>query len=363
MSKFSAFGVEAARFCERIGIERPVLNAPMSGIVDPAFVAAVCEAGGLGVVPAADLAPEEIRRFAAEVRALTSRPFAVNLRPLQDWPLDTAKALELFDALSPLLESLELPASPDAYDWSGAGVFPDFAAQFDAVLDVAPAAVTASFGGFREPEADRLRAAGIFSVGTATTLREAKVLRSAEVDALIVQGSEAAGARMSFEDPDDVMMGLSALLPAAVRATGLPVLAAGGVAEPRQGAALAMAGAAGCVLGTALLPTREARTTDAHKWFAAHGSAVDTVTTRLFSGRLSRVLRSALWEALADRESSSAPWPQPLVFMRALEARARELGRDDLLSLPLGQSAGRSAWNTVGEAVRAIGSGFLPESE
>ena len=207
------------RFAKLLGIEVPFLNAPMEGIATPELVAAVSEAGGLGVIPAAGLAPDEIRAFAARVRELTQKPFAVNLAVPVDAPADAAERFERFgDAVSMLLEELELPAGEGAsyaerYDLEGR-TRPDFFEQFDAALEVRPAAVISSFGGFREPEEEKLAELGIVNIGTATTLREAKVLRAAGCGAVIVQGAEAAGPRLSFEDPEDALVGLMSLVPA-----------------------------------------------------------------------------------------------------------------------------------------------------
>ena len=79
------------RFAKLLGIEVPFLNAPMEGIATPELVAAVSEAGGLGVIPAAGLAPDELRAFAARVQELTQKPFAVNLAVPVDAPADAAE--------------------------------------------------------------------------------------------------------------------------------------------------------------------------------------------------------------------------------------------------------------------------------
>ena len=132
------------RFAKLLGIEVPFLNAPMEGIATPELVAAVSEAGGLGVIPAAGLAPDEIRAFAARVKELTQKPFAVNLAVPVDAPADAAERFERFgDAVSMLLEELELPAGEGAsyaerYDLEGC-TRPDFFEQFDAALEVRPA--------------------------------------------------------------------------------------------------------------------------------------------------------------------------------------------------------------------------------
>lgn len=347
------------RFAQMTGVETPILNAPMSGIATPAMVAAVSEAGGLGVIPATDLMPEQIIDFARRVKALTQRPFAINLTVPDDKRLMSQdNFLDFCDAISMLLTELELPDGTEGewlkhYDMEGKRR-PDFFKQFEAALSVKPVAMISSFGGFREPEADRLEEEGILNIGTATTLREAKVLRAAGCQAIIVQGAEAAGPRLSFEDTEDAMVGLMALVPAAVKATGLPVLAAGGIATADQMQGLFAMGAAGAVIGTALLTTKESGATEVHRYYAESGTACDTVMTRIYNGRLSRVLRNGLVDALADYENKTAGFPAQWALMGPLHEQAVRLGRFDLTMLPLGQSAGRSAYRTVEACLKAL---------
>lgn len=347
------------RFAQMTGVETPILNAPMSGIATPAMVAAVSEAGGLGVIPATDLMPEQIIDFARQVKALTQRPFAINLTVPDDKRLMSQdNFLDFCDAISMLLTELELPDGTEGewlkhYDMEGKRR-PDFFKQFEAALSVKPVAMISSFGGFREPEADRLEEEGILNIGTATTLREAKVLRAAGCQAIIVQGAEAAGPRLSFEDPEDAMVGLMALVPAAVKATGLPVLAAGGIATADQMQGLFAMGAAGAVIGTALLTTKESGATEVHRYYAESGTACDTVMTRIYNGCLSRVLRNGLVDALADYENKTAGFPAQWALMGPLHEQAVRLGRFDLTMLPLGQSAGRSAYRTVEACLKAL---------
>ena len=346
-------------FKRAAGIERAFLNAPMSEAATPALVAAVSEAGGLGVIPAAELTPDEIRSFAEAVRTRTAKPFAVNLTVPASRAAELADFTVFADAISPLLADLGLPDEnfETHYDLTGKKR-PDFYAQFDAAIQVCPAALISSFGGFREPEADRLAEAGILNVGTATTLREAKVLRAAGCQALIVQGAEAAGPRLAFEDADDSLIGLMSLVPAAVKATGLPVLAAGGVAVPEQAEALKALGAAGVVVGTALLATEESGASDVLRYYAQHGTAADTTLTRIFTGCLARVVKNGLVEALEDYEKLTAQWPGQRELMEPLCKKAQALGRHDLLMLPIGQSAGRACWRRTADALAALSAPF-----
>ena len=318
-----AAGQKRARdFAALLGIEHPVLNAPMPVEAGVELVAAVSEAGGLGVLSAAGRTPDELSKTVAAIRARTNKPFAIHLEmpanSLNSQELDAAKMLA--EGLAPLFESLGLPNPSSAkgaeiYDFSGERRRAHFEAVFERVLELNPAAVVATFGGLREPEADALRDARIFNIATATTLHEAKVLRAAHCDAIVVQGSEAAGPRSSFEDADDTEVGLSSLIPAVAAATKLPVIAAGGLcsAAPQH-----------------------------------------LVRTRLYSGRLTQALRSPLLDALTDYAPHMPPWPAATGMMSALQQKAVELGRNDLEAVYFGQSVGRSAAHSAEDMVLTL---------
>ena len=189
----------AREFAETLGVERPVMNAPMPAEAGPELVAAVSEAGGLGVLPVAGRTPDELAAAVADIRARTQKPFALHIElPAKSaTEEELAAARILADGLSPLFESLGLPDpagenGAEIYDFSGEARRSHFAAAFERMLELKPQAVVTTFGGLREPEADALRDLRIFNIGTATTLHEAKVLRAAHCDAIVVQGSEAA---------------------------------------------------------------------------------------------------------------------------------------------------------------------------
>lgn len=348
-----------ADFCARLGIERPFLSAPMTGVAGAELVAAVSEAGGLGVLPAGRMTPDEITAAVAAVRALTKKPFAISIRIPPKVTHAPGDLKVLADGVSAVMEDLGLaatdaPGAAEAYDFACAREEETFAARFAAIVAAHPAAVLSTCGGFREPEAEALEAAGILNFGTATTLREAKVLRAAGVDAIVLQGAEAGGPRSNFEDRDDAMTGIAALVPQAARATGLPVIAAGGVFDPAQALGLAIAGASAVMAGTALVGTKESRATPYAKGALSWVSAGTLTMTRLYSGRLERVLRSALLDALADYEPGLPAWPAPEAVMGPLTEAAARQGREELEAVRLGESAGRSKDPDCAAAVTRI---------
>lgn len=353
----------AKHLATRLGIERVVLSAPMTGTAGPELAAAVSAAGGLGVLPTGGMTPDEIRAASDKIRSLTDKPFALQIR-IPPKISHRPENLELLaDGLSEVLKSLGLPEPLSAegrsfYDFACSRERDTFEARFAAILAAKPAAVISTSGGFREPEAEALFDARIMNIGTATTLREAKVLRSAKVDAIVCQGAEAAGPRSNFEDPDDVMTGLMSLIPAVARATRLPVIAAGGICEGAQALGALLAGASGVMAGTAFISAQESRASAYARNTLLWATAAHLTTTRLYTGRLARALRSPLLEALHEYESRLPAWPAPEVLMRPLAEAAKAQGREELEAVYFGQSAGRSSWRTAREGVEALSKYF-----
>ena len=178
-------------FCGRLGIEVPLLSAPMTGVTTPELVAAVSNAGGLGILAADLMSPEEIAAAAEQTKRLTDRPFGINLRipPRDRGSLEQAEKVAY--ALSDLRKELGLEEKVDFSRFSE----PEFESQLDAVLETGVPVVSCTFGGFREVYGEKLHQAGVYILGAATTLREAKVQRAADSDAVILQGVEAGGPR------------------------------------------------------------------------------------------------------------------------------------------------------------------------
>lgn len=159
------------------------------------------------------------------------------------------------------------------------------------------------------------------------------------MEALIATGFEAAGHRVSFLRPaEESLVGTFALVPQVVDAVGIPVIAAGGIADRRGVAAAFALGASGALVGTAFLRTRQSAATEAHRQAIATTSADSTVLTRAMSGRIARGARN---RAVRELEAADAiarfPAQNWLTGRFRVEAGRRDFG--DLLSLWLGQAA------------------------
>jgi nitronate monooxygenase len=312
--------VAGMKFAASLGIDHPIIKAPLAGAGDtPELVAAVSEAGGLGILGAAYLQPEAIRAAARRIRDLTTRPFGLNLfAPLQPAPvLDTALALQ---RLAPWFEELSLPPPAELPTQP----HPDFGAQLEAVLASAPALFSFAFGEIPAEAVEAARRQGIFLLGTATTVEEAVGLRRSGVDAVVAQGSEAGGHRGTYATSFEAgMVGTMALVPQVADAIDAPVIASGGIMDGRGIAAALALGAAAVQLGTAFLTCPEAGTPPPYRE-ALLGAAEDsTRITAAFSGRPARGIDNRFLSEMADAEILDFPYQNALT--RPLRTRAAEL--------------------------------------
>lgn len=298
------------------------------GISTPALVAAVSEAGGLGSLGAAYLTPQQISAEIAAVRGLTQRPFAVNLFAPQATPQVTPEQIAAAEAeLAPLHAALNLapPKLP-------AQVQEDFAAQFEVVLEAAPAVFSFAFGRLERGSLEALKARGILTIGTATSLTEAQLLQSDGVDAVVLQGSAAGGHRGGWQRDD--LAGTLDLVRAAHQSLSLPIIAAGGLMTAEAVRAALAAGADLVQCGTAFLRAAEAGTSAPYRAALAAAQAGQTTLTRSFSGRLARGLANTVTQELRR----PLPYPYQNALTRPLRSAAAANHRAEFLSLWAGEN-------------------------
>jgi nitronate monooxygenase len=316
-------------------LDLPIVLAPLGGAATVELVAAVSEAGGFGILPSAYSTPAQIARETAAVRELTDRPFGVNLF-VEELPYvrDEARIAGAHAILRAYRDELGIPhpASPAAPPER-------YRQQIDAVLDARPAAFTFTFGIPDAPTLARFRAAGIATLGTATTVAEARALSAAGVDGIFAQGSEAGAHRGTFLAPvEDSLVGTLALVPQVVDATGLPVIAAGGIGDGRGVAAVLALGARAAALGTSFLLADESGIAPAYRAALASARAERTTLTRVFSGRTARGIPNRATAELRDPQDI-APYPFQNAMTRDVRSAAAALDNAEFLSLWAGQAA------------------------
>lgn len=343
----------AEAFCARFGLRVPILLAPMAGACPPSLSIAVAEAGGLGACGALLMQPQEIEAWAAAVRAATRGPFQLNLwipgpPPVRD-PAHEAR-LEVFLAGWG-------PAVPPA---AGARSAPDFAAQCETFLTIAPPVVSSIMGLYESAFVARLKALKIAWFATVTTVAEARAAEAAGADVLVVQGMEAGGHRGRFDPTkaETEMAGLLALLPAVADAVRLPVVATGGIADARGIAAALLLGASAVQIGTGFLRCPEAGLPTVWADALARTPPEGTMVTRAFSGRSGRSVANAYVRAAADPGAPPpAPFPVQGRLTASMRAAAAKAGDIERMQAWAGQAAALARPEPAAEVVRTLWDG------
>ncbi len=343
--------MDRGAFLQRLGIANPVIQAPMAGgPATPELVAAVSNAGGLGSLAAAYWSPREIAESIARTRALTSKPFNVNLFA-GGWDAgargDPGPMLAL---LSPIHADLGLP--PPIVPAPGPDPFP---AQLEAVLEARPRVFSFTFGIPPAAALERLAARGIATIGTATTLEEARLLERARVDGIVAQGAEAGAHRGTFAGSfEAAMVPTLVLVREIAEAVAVPVIASGGLMDGGDIAAALARGACAAQLGTAFLACPESGAAEAYKKAILAAAADTTVVTRVFSGRPARGLANEFVARLAEKEDAILPYPVQNALTRAMRGAAAKSGRAGFLSLWAGTGVARARALPAGELVRLL---------
>jgi nitronate monooxygenase len=335
----------------RLGIAHPIIQGPMGGGAStPELAAAVSNAGGMGSLGLAYLTPEQGAAALARARELTDKPINANLFA---GGRDTTTKIDPAPMLAILAEvhaalGLPAPAVP--------ALPPDnFAAQLAMVLEVRPAVFSFTFGIPNADAMQRLRARGIFVMGTATTLSEGRLLAEAGVDAIVAQGAEAGAHRGTFAAPfAEAMVPTLDLAAAIAAAVKVPVIASGGLMDGKDIAAAIRRGAAGAQLGTAFLTTPESGTSAAHKGAILAARSDRTVITRAFSGRPARGIANDFIALLAGKEGAILPFPLQNALTAAMRAAAAKQGESRFLSLWAGQGVHRARALPAAELTRLL---------
>jgi NAD(P)H-dependent flavin oxidoreductase YrpB (nitropropane dioxygenase family) len=292
-----------------LGIEHPIVQAPIGGLSVPALAGAVSRAGGLGMLAITWLAPDEIREAIAAARAITDRPFGINL--IVDEPQDERLEVALHEGVS----------------------------------------VVSLFWGDPARYVERVHAAGATLLLTVASAAEARRAVDAGVDAIVAQGWEAGGHVWGE-------VSTLALVPAVVDAVGeTPVIAAGGIGDGRGLAAVLALGAGAAWMGTRFVASEEAPAHPHWKDRVLRAAETDTYYSRLFDigwpDAPHRTLRNATidaWLAAGSPPSGGRPGEGEVIATRAdggevvrytsVSARSNLTGRIDELSLWCGQGVG-----------------------
>jgi nitronate monooxygenase len=309
-----------------LGIEKPIIQAPMAGVSTPALAAAVSNAGGLGSLGVGAMNAAGARKAIRETRALTAKAFNINVFCHSPAVVDESLEREWLSWLSPHFG--KFGATPPARLAEIYTSFVEDQAMLEVFLEEKPAVVSFHFG---LPSAETvvvLKKAGIRLLASATNLKEAADVARAGVDAIIAQGIEAGGHRGMF-DPEtfDDGLGTFALTRLLARKFGLPIIATGGIMDGAGIAAALALGAQAAQLGTAFVACPETAIDDGYRRALLSDAADHTILTSAISGRLARSMVNKFTELGRDAEAPKSPhYPVAYDAGKALHAAAKAKG-------------------------------------
>lgn len=320
-----------------LGIDLPIIQAPMAGVQGYELALAVSNAGGLGSLPCAMFSPDRLREELLALTGQTSRPYNVNFF-CHTPPEPDVEAERLWrKTLAPYFDELGIDASTIS---SQAGRAPFSAEMADVLAEFEPPVVSFHFG-LPAPELmDRIRGWGGKILSTATTVEEALCLEAQGVDAIIAQGLEAGGHRGFFLSNDlNTQIGTFALIPQLIDAVDVPIIAAGGIADAQGVQAVMALGAAGAQIGTAFLLCPEAQTKPVHRAALKSEASRVTALTNLFSGGAARGIVNRVIRELGPMNNTAPVFPLASAAITPLRAKAEADGSGDFSPLWSGQNA------------------------
>lgn len=341
------------RVTEMLGIEYPIMLAGMSPVAEWELAAAVSEAGGLGVLGAAAMTPDEISESIRKIREYTSKPFGVDIllpnatatladlaresrdggdpaaRPElpQEYVQFQQRVFEAFDLKDPG------PADPPRDEaWARLSSAERQNQQVDVILQENVPVFAAGLGN-PAPYVEAFHGNGAKVIGLVGNTKNARRIRDGGADLVVAQGTEAGG--------HTGRIGTMALVPQVVDVvTPMPVIAAGGIADGRGLAAALALGAEGIWCGTVFLATKEAHLDQELKERVVEAVDEDTIITRLFSGKTMRNIKNPLIDVWESSDMHALPMGVQGVVAEPTQRAARNAGRIDLIRNAGGQAAG-----------------------
>jgi nitronate monooxygenase len=337
-------------------IEYPIIQAPMAGGKTTSnLVAEVSKAGGLGMIGAGYMTPNQIREQLNEIKQLTLEPFGINLFVPNEFTYTESEVKSANQLLQPIRSLLHIYEAPNLDIPTCDQVFETFNEQIKVVIEERVPVCSFTFGIPSEAVISELKQNNIFVIGTATTVEEAIEVEKSGMDMVVVQGSEAGGHRGNFISPSqDSLIGLMSLIPQVVDHVSIPVIAAGGIMDGRGLMASLCLGAMGVQMGTAFLTCLESGAHKVYKEAIIHAKEDQIVLTRAFSGKWARGIKNKFIAEMEKNEDLLPDFPVQNALTQTIRKASSSQQNADYLSLWSGQSPRLAKNQTVESLMKSI---------
>lgn len=319
-----------------LGIQLPIIQAPMAGgATTPELVAAISHAGGLGSLGAGYMLPEDIRTAIKKIRALSNKPFAVNLFIPQSHHATEQQIATMKDIIEKNCTELNLKLTDIKPPY-----LPSFNEQLKIAIEEKVPILSFTFGIPEDNYLIELKKNKIILIGTATTLAEAKLLEEKGIDLIVAQGNESGGHRGTFlGNVEDALIGNFALIPQLADTIKVPIVAAGGIMDARGIVASLILGASGVQMGTAFLSCQESGAHQMYKQALLNTKQDNTTLTRSFSGKHCRMIKNTFIKRMETYSTDLLDYPIQHTLTALMRKEAARQNQVEFLSLLAGQAA------------------------
>lgn len=324
------------RFTDLVGIQWPIVQAPMiGGFSSPEMVATVSNLGCLGTLALGNSSPDDIEQLYTATRKLTKKPFAVNLFVSNDIKLPThEEKSKSVKALQPSYD--ELGIDPSYLHHKSLTLPIDLNTQIETILRLNVPIVSFTFGIPSAQIISKLKQKGIVIVGTATNQTEAMRVQQKGFDAVILQGIEAGGHRASFLSDGTSGPSTSLLNQQTSESITIPKILTGGIMTGQQIASYIGQGADACQLGSAYLFTDEAKLDKAYLDRLLAGES-QTCLSKGFTGKYARVVSSKFTDVMKNKAVLAFPFQGQLTM--DMRTKATAINENDFVPFWAGESA------------------------
>jgi len=336
---------------QRLGIKYPIIQAGMAGgTTTPELIASVSNAGGLGTLGAGYMSPEQMKEAIQETKKLTDQPFGVNLF-IPEIPEVTEREIEQANEwLRPFREELKI-TKPEIKDADPVL----FEKQIEIILEERVPVCSFTFGVPPEESVQQLKKRNIVVIGTATTVKEAKMNEENGVDMVVMQGSEAGGHRGTFSGSfENAMIGTMALVPQSADHVDIPVIAAGGIMDGRGVLASLTLGAQAVQMGTAFITSLESGAKKQQIEAVLESTEEQTAITSAFSGKPARGIQNDFIREMAPYESDLPAYPVQNTLTKEIRREAAKQNRPEWLHIWSGQNLRLSQRKSAGKIISDI---------
>lgn len=328
--------------CDLLNIQFPVFQAGMADVAGPELVAAVSNAGGLGILTATMVPPEILKERIQKIRTLTKNPFGVNLIlhkdlfPPADFEISNEAVEKAQKTLNGFRNELGIPES----NLKPPKLPPLIQTAFEIILEEKIPVFSIGLGNPSIEMVTQCHEKGIKVMAMVSTLEDAKSVYNNGVDIIVAQGTEAGGHRSTWEkkkSKEYAAIGTLPLTSSIVNTIKIPVISAGGIVNGKGLRAALALGAQGILMGTRFIATKESLAPLSYKKKIIEESSDNTTVTDVFTGMYARVLRNKFTRVYNDSDAPVLPPGRQYAATVDIIKEAGKQQKPELYSLYAGQ--------------------------